>query len=167
MWSTRPGRNMDPHKDFCDHITRPRPLTIPFIIFMIAAAAPATGSLTSQTHKPLRNVGRARVSTIMITVTWLPLQKGGPRTVDLGRELPNFLNREINLWNEKEEGKRCTLTLGLRSFASHCLCAAHDQMFCSLLLEKGDTSDRLLWLVYSFLLSMHISLQVSLRTTHT
>lgn len=73
----------------------------------------------------------------MITVTWLPLQKGGPRTVDLGRELPNFLNREINPRNEKEEERRCTLTLGLRSFASHCLCAAHDQMFCSLLLEKG------------------------------
>lgn len=56
---------------------------------------------------------------------------------------------------KKVEG--CTLTLGLRSFASHCLCAAHDQMFCSLLLEKGDTSDRPLWLAYSFLLSMHIS----------
>lgn len=45
-----------PTRLLCNHITRLRLLTIPFIICMIAAAALATRSLRSQTanHEPLR-----------------------------------------------------------------------------------------------------------------
>lgn len=159
-----------PTRIFCDHIARPRPLTIPFIIFMITAAAPATGSLTPQTANRNPQAATKRGSGTRLNhndhcdVVTPP--EGGVTYVDLGRELPNFLSREINLWNEKEEGRRCTLTLGLRSFARHCLCAAHDQMFCSLLLEKGTRVTDPSGLPTPFLY-LCTSLQVSLRTTHT